>query len=103
MPPIPRMPIMPIIKLRMSQLSGSPQKYMIIRASIIIPIVDGMVPEHASHATHAHHSATTPAHAAAHATAHPAAHTAHPTTHAAAHPAHPTKLASPTLGNNPGW
>ena len=29
----------------MSQLSGSPQKYMIMRESIIKPIIDGIVPD----------------------------------------------------------
>ena len=49
MPPMPP-PIMPpliimlIIRLRMSQLSYSPQKYMIKRPSVIRPIMGGMVP-----------------------------------------------------------
>ena len=44
-PPIPIPPIIPIIRLRLSQLSGSPQKYMIIRDSVINPMIAGMVPD----------------------------------------------------------
>jgi hypothetical protein len=101
-------PIMPIMTLRWSQLSGSPQKYMTIRASIM-PMVGGMVqamrPPPIPTTAHAAHHAT--AHATAHATHHAAAAhathtTTHTTAHATTHTTHAAELAGGTLSDKAG-
>ena len=86
-------------------------EYMIMRPSIIMPIVGGIVSGRhaathpatahaAAHATHAHttHAAHATHHAAAHA-AHTTAHAAH-AAHAAAHAAHAAELAGGALGDD---
>ena len=89
-PPPPMPPIMPIMSVA-GPSSRRPPRVMIMRPSIIMPIVAGIVAA-------AHHAA---AHAAAHA-AHTAAHTAHATahtTHAAAHATHATAHATHTTAH----